>query len=294
MVVYVDDFSITATVGPHTSQWSHLFADTQEELHAFAAKLGLKRSYFQPAHERGDGSPSPHWHYDVTAGKRAQAIALGAQPVEWRESPKIMHERGAKAADKTAQAEVPGKPPRHAWAKTDERTPDCGNCGTRVVQRRLAATDGKRPYVTEYTQGGRTFIADRLPQCGAPPPGQPPRESATVLADAANRAARAAFHRGDLAEASRLIANARALDPSREEMWADRERYLSRQAAQRRPYGLPLAEQTRQRMAEHGIAPDDLGLKQWAEHNAARGIGPCNWPTCPEHGPRAAGREAGR
>src|SRR6476646_10485315 len=87
MAVYVDDSNIQATIpdgrARHTSQWSHLFADTQEELHEFAERLGLRRSYFQPGKPRGDGSPSPHWHYDVTAGKRQQAIRLGAQPVTW-------------------------------------------------------------------------------------------------------------------------------------------------------------------------------------------------------------------
>ena len=49
MAIYVDDANIPATVpngrARHTSQWSHLFADTQEELHEFSAKLGLRRSY---------------------------------------------------------------------------------------------------------------------------------------------------------------------------------------------------------------------------------------------------------
>ena len=101
MAVYVDDSNIQATIpngrARHTSQWSHLFADTQEELHEFAERLGLRRSYFQPGKPRGDGSPSPHWHYDVTAGKRQQAIRLGAQPVTWRESTEIMRERDPKA-----------------------------------------------------------------------------------------------------------------------------------------------------------------------------------------------------
>jgi hypothetical protein len=96
MAVYVDDSNIQATVPngrvQHTSRWSHLFADTQEELHEFAEKLGLRRSYFQGGPEHGR-----LWHYDVTEGKRWQAIRLGAQPVSWRESVEIMHERDAKA-----------------------------------------------------------------------------------------------------------------------------------------------------------------------------------------------------
>ena len=99
MTVYVDDSAIPATVSNggarHTSQWSHLFADSQDELHAFAARLGLRRSYFQPGRPLG-GKPSPFWHYDVTAGKRMQAIRLGAQPVSWRGSARIIREREAR------------------------------------------------------------------------------------------------------------------------------------------------------------------------------------------------------
>jgi uncharacterized protein DUF4031 len=113
VAVYVDDASIPARVANgrvvHDSRWSHLFADTQEELHEFAAKLGLRRSYFQPGRPRWDGSPSLHWHYDVTAGKRQQAICLGAQPVTSRESIEIIaacearNER-ARVADQASHA----------------------------------------------------------------------------------------------------------------------------------------------------------------------------------------------
>lgn len=51
-------------------RWCHLTADTVEELHAFAAKLGLKRAWFQDK----EGRP----HYDLTPGKRWQALRLGA------------------------------------------------------------------------------------------------------------------------------------------------------------------------------------------------------------------------
>jgi hypothetical protein len=52
-------------------RWAHLVSDTSyAELHAFAAELGLRRAWFQ-----GD-------HYDLPEETRAQAVALGAQPVE--------------------------------------------------------------------------------------------------------------------------------------------------------------------------------------------------------------------
>lgn len=54
--------------------WAHLVSDySHEELHDFAAGLGLPRRIFQ-----GD-------HYDVPAELRERALALGAQPVSVRE-----------------------------------------------------------------------------------------------------------------------------------------------------------------------------------------------------------------
>lgn len=66
MTVYVDD-----AVHPWRGQrWAHLMADTLDELHAMAARLGLPRRAFQ---NKTSGA-----HYDVTAELREQAIALGA------------------------------------------------------------------------------------------------------------------------------------------------------------------------------------------------------------------------
>jgi Protein of unknown function (DUF4031) len=116
MTVYVDDASIPAKVRNgsrvHRSQWSHLTADMQEELHEFAARLVLRRSYFQPGRPLG-GQPSPFWHYDLTAGKRAQALRLGARAVSWRDLPGICRARDkATAATPTAvgQRQAPGEP----------------------------------------------------------------------------------------------------------------------------------------------------------------------------------------
>jgi hypothetical protein len=53
-------------------EWCHLFADASEELHAFAERIGLKRSWVQ--------RPETKWeHYDLTPQKRAQAVKAGAQ-----------------------------------------------------------------------------------------------------------------------------------------------------------------------------------------------------------------------
>ncbi|HXQ60275.1 MAG TPA: DUF4031 domain-containing protein [Acidimicrobiales bacterium] len=81
MTVYVDDWRQPATVGPVTARWSHLTADTTEELHAFAAALGLRRAWFQ-------GHPRDHLHdhYDVTDRLRQEAIHRGAVAVTWRQA----------------------------------------------------------------------------------------------------------------------------------------------------------------------------------------------------------------
>lgn len=56
-------------------------ADTLEELHAMADRLGLRRSWLQTK----PGRPW-HDHYDLTAPYRERAIALGAIPLTRRET----------------------------------------------------------------------------------------------------------------------------------------------------------------------------------------------------------------
>lgn len=70
-------------------QWSHLWTEAGNEgaLHAFAARLGLKREWFQ------DKPDFPH--YDITQGKVARAHKLGAVRlalrhwVEWQRRNKL-------------------------------------------------------------------------------------------------------------------------------------------------------------------------------------------------------------
>jgi len=72
MAVYVDD----AIWDWRGRRWCHLLGDEIDELHRFAARLGLHRTSYQ-------GPPktsSPH--YDLTAYERRRAIALGAQPCD--------------------------------------------------------------------------------------------------------------------------------------------------------------------------------------------------------------------
>lgn len=65
MSVYVDDYRVKF----RGMIMSHMTADTIEELHQMADKIGLKRSWFQ------DGSTP---HYDVSESMRKLALKNGA------------------------------------------------------------------------------------------------------------------------------------------------------------------------------------------------------------------------
>ena len=91
MAVYVDSFRTPATVGRLKGNWSHLTADTTEELVEFAERLGLKRHWIQ--------NPGNPWkeHFDVVDSKRELAIRLGAVQVTMREAVEL-HRRKREAA----------------------------------------------------------------------------------------------------------------------------------------------------------------------------------------------------
>lgn len=99
MAVYVDDFRVRARVGTVTARWSHLIADSKEELHEFAHRLGLKRAWFQDPVISGKPKAKPgsrlaeNWHYDVTDSKRRLAIALGAHAISCRELAAVIDRR---------------------------------------------------------------------------------------------------------------------------------------------------------------------------------------------------------
>lgn len=72
-------------------RWAHMVSDTSyEELHAFAARLGIPARGFQ-----GD-------HYDVPADVREQALALGAEAVDCRE---LVHRLRAAGLRRRGRAE---------------------------------------------------------------------------------------------------------------------------------------------------------------------------------------------
>lgn len=72
MPVYVDD----AYIPFGRMKMCHMVADTEEELHKMADKIGMRRAWFQ------DGSRP---HYDVSKSKRALAVACGTSEITIRE-----------------------------------------------------------------------------------------------------------------------------------------------------------------------------------------------------------------
>ena len=76
MSVYVDDMARPANITFRPAKWSHLFADTSEELDEFRQRLGLREEWIQ---HRG----THREHYDVTTTVRDRAIKMGAQPISY-------------------------------------------------------------------------------------------------------------------------------------------------------------------------------------------------------------------
>lgn len=94
-MIFVDDMLISATIGRVRSRWSHLTADTPEELHEFAERLGLKREWFQTCKRRcaPEDQPCQHWHYDVTETKRKRALGMGARSITYRQMGELVTAR---------------------------------------------------------------------------------------------------------------------------------------------------------------------------------------------------------
>jgi hypothetical protein len=88
VTVYIDP----PTWPGHGRLWSHLVSDeSYEELHAFAARLGVPRRAF----ERD--------HYDIPAHRHADAVAAGAIEVSSREVVRLLIRAGLRRRKKTAQ-----------------------------------------------------------------------------------------------------------------------------------------------------------------------------------------------
>jgi len=92
MAVYVDP----AIWERWDRRWCHLLADSTDELHTFAAGLGLRRARFQ-------SKPGRPWvdHYDIDEDRRRAAVALGAIEITWRDAgEQIARKRAAALAER--------------------------------------------------------------------------------------------------------------------------------------------------------------------------------------------------
>jgi hypothetical protein len=82
MTCYVDDMYLDPMGEFGRMKMSHLIANTDEELHAMAARIGVARRWWQdPATKRG----CSHSHYDIALSKRALAVAAGAVEITQRQ-----------------------------------------------------------------------------------------------------------------------------------------------------------------------------------------------------------------
>lgn len=91
MSVYVDEIQEYPYTNLKCKQWCHMFADTDDELHTMATKIGLQRSW----HQNKPGFS----HYDLVPSKRAKAIQCGAKQLTSRE----MVEKARKAREKVQE-----------------------------------------------------------------------------------------------------------------------------------------------------------------------------------------------
>lgn len=73
MSVYVDPAGSAPGRRGRVIFCCHMFADSVEELVKFARGIGLRRSWLQ------GGNQGRLPHFDLTAGKRAEAVAAGAR-----------------------------------------------------------------------------------------------------------------------------------------------------------------------------------------------------------------------
>lgn len=83
MSVYVDDMF----AGYGRMKMSHMIADTENELHEMADKIGIARRWYQ-----GD-------HYDICKSKRELAIQYGAKAISRMELGRIAIANRRKARD---------------------------------------------------------------------------------------------------------------------------------------------------------------------------------------------------
>ncbi|MGW7617359.1 DUF4031 domain-containing protein [Streptomyces antimycoticus] len=164
MAIYVDeirDYTLIAKARRlrHT-HWCHLTADTEEELHAFAKRLGLRRSWFQKKSDR-----DYRWHYDVTPPKRAQAVKLGAVEIDRHGVVALMDARRAAAG-----LEPSGVVFQRALDRSASKHDEAAEVGPRC---------GNNPNV-KLSEGDRRAVDNFKAYLAARRRGMPPTRSGTI------------------------------------------------------------------------------------------------------------------
>lgn len=90
MTVYVDTLMDHGWVlRGYRVKSCHMFTDQVDltELHDMAARIGMKRSWFQPS------PPASSPHYDLTSRRRTAAVAAGAVEVDRYQAREIRNQR---------------------------------------------------------------------------------------------------------------------------------------------------------------------------------------------------------
>lgn len=86
MTCYVDQLRRYPDHRSGQPLWCHLVTDGElDELHAFAARLGVLRERFQ--------GHTKYPHYDLPPAYRERALSLGAVPVDSRELVRLLRSR---------------------------------------------------------------------------------------------------------------------------------------------------------------------------------------------------------
>ena len=83
----------------HPDPWYVLTGDTDDELHALAASLGLTSAMFRPGTQAGPRQVAVAGHYDVTLGERDRAVELGAKLITPREAEAAERQRATGLGD---------------------------------------------------------------------------------------------------------------------------------------------------------------------------------------------------
>jgi Protein of unknown function (DUF4031) len=76
-----------------TDPWFILTADTEDELHAIAEKLGLTRVMFRPGKQALPKQKPEAPRYPITMGERDRAMGLGAKLITAREASQMLQQR---------------------------------------------------------------------------------------------------------------------------------------------------------------------------------------------------------